>query len=63
MTIAEIKKMPVKNRIILMEEIWQTLNNKEVESPLWHKKVIEERMFNFKNKQTKFISINDLKSI
>jgi len=60
---AEIKNMPTKDKIVLMEEIWDTLSYDEakINSPMWHKEVIDERQKLIKNGKTKFISINELK--
>jgi len=45
MITAEIKEMPTRDRIILREEIWDTLcdDENEMESPLWHEDVLDER--------------------
>jgi hypothetical protein len=41
-----IRSMPIPERIILMEEIWDSLcqDTEEVRSPLWHKNILDERM-------------------
>ena len=46
MTVAEIKEMPVNQRIVLMEELWDTLchDKVEIKSPPWHKEILDERM-------------------
>jgi len=63
MLTAEIKNMPIKEKIILMEEIWDTLSYDEAEinSPAWHKEVLDERKKLIQNGKTKFVSINELK--
>lgn len=63
MLAAEIKKMPVNERIILMEEIWDSLchEGKEIESPAWHKEIIDERVNLINLEKADFISIQDLK--
>jgi hypothetical protein len=63
MLTAEIKNMPTKEKIVLMEEIWDTLSHDEVkiDSPAWHKEVLDERKKLIKNCNTKFVSINELK--
>ena len=64
MITAEIKKMPRRDRIILMEEIWDTLyhDKSEIESPAWHKDVLDERRKKIENGEAKFISIDDLRA-
>ncbi len=63
MITVEIKKMSTRDRIILMEEIWDTLcrDENEIESPSWHKDVLDERRKQVENGEAKFISIDDLK--
>ena len=64
MLTAEIERMPTKDKIILMEEIWDTLSSdaEKLDSPAWHKEIIDERKKLIKDSNATFISINDLKS-
>ncbi len=64
MITAEIKEMPTRDRIILMEEIWNTLyhDENEIESPLWHENVLNERRKKMNNGTANFISIDTLKT-
>jgi len=64
MSIDEIKKLNPKEKIILMNEIWESFedNNTIIESPIWHKEVLEERISKMKNDEAKYISLEDLKS-
>ena len=64
MTIAELKKMPVQQRIILMEEIWDTLSHGDVEleSPHWHKDILDERMELIDSGKATYLTIEQLKS-
>lgn len=61
MITAEIKKMPAKEKLILMEEIWDTLKSEEIESPSWHTDVVSERQRKIERGEANFISINELK--
>ncbi|MDI6792429.1 MAG: addiction module protein [bacterium] len=63
MLTAEIKEMPVNERIILMEEIWDSLchEGKEIESPAWHKEILDERVNLINSGKANFISIQELK--
>ena len=63
MITAEIKEMPVNERIILMEEIWDTLchEKKVIESPSWHKRILDERVNLINSGKANFISIQELK--
>ena len=64
MTIAEIKELPVRRRMILMEEIWDTLIHEEikVESPPWHKEILDERMELINSGKAEYLTIEQLKS-
>ena len=60
----EIKNLDVKERIILMNTIWETLESESVaiESPQWHEEVLKARVEKMKNNQVKIISLEELKS-
>lgn len=64
MTTAEIKKMSVRDKIILMEEIWDSLchDESEIESPAWHEEILEERRKKIESGTARFVSIDDLKA-
>ena len=64
MLTAKIKEMPVNERIGLMEEIWDTLryDENEIESPAWHKEVLDERTALLKSGKAKFLSLQDLRN-
>ena len=57
--------MTIKDRIILMEEIWSTLRDSdvsEIDSPEWHGKTLRARRKKIENGTATFISIDQLKS-
>jgi len=64
MSIDEIKKLDVKERIILMNEIWESFEDENtiIESPQWHHDILQERIEKIKNNEAKFISLEELKS-
>ncbi len=64
MTTLELKKMLAKDKIILMEEIWDSLlhDDDEIESPAWHEDILKERMRTIKDGSAEYISIDKLKS-
>jgi len=64
MSIDEIKKLNPKEKIILMNEIWESFEdtNEIIESPNWHKEVLDERISKMKNNEAKYISLDELKS-
>ncbi len=59
----EIKSLPIENRIMLMEELWDSLchENEEMKSPSWHKEILADRMQAIQSGKSKFISIDELK--
>ena len=63
MTVAELRKMSVDERLVLMEELWDSLCHDTVsaQSPVWHKEIIEDRMDLITSGKAEYISIQDLK--
>lgn len=59
-----IKSMPIEKRIMLMEEIWDSLchENEEISSPAWHQGILDERMQLIKSGKAKFLPIQELKN-
>ncbi len=64
MTITEIKNMSIIERLQAMEELWDSLcrEESEIESPEWHKDILESRRKKIKEGKATFISLDDLKS-
>ena len=64
MSLDEIKKLDVKDRIILMNEIWATLEveDEKIESPTWHKEILENRLEKLDNDEAQFITLEELKA-
>ena len=64
MSIDEIRKLDIKERIILMNDIWESLNDENFmyESPSWHKEVLDDRVQKMQNNEVKFISLEELKN-
>lgn len=64
MTIVEISKMSVQERLQTMEALWDSLTREsvEIESPKWHEEILLDRKEKIKNGTAKFISLDELKS-
>jgi putative addiction module component (TIGR02574 family) len=64
MQLTEIKNLSIAKRMQLMEEIWDTLypENPKIQSPAWHKTILEDRMQLINSGKAKFISIQELKN-
>ncbi len=64
MTIAEISKMSLQERLQTMEALWDSLIHESVEikPPEWHEDILLERKEKIKNGKASFISLDELKS-
>lgn len=53
--IDNILKLPVDERLEIMEKIWESIqeNDQEIEIPDWHREILEERFQKHKNNLTK----------
>jgi len=60
----EIKKMSVIERLQAMETLWDSLVDEEpeIESPQWHREILEERKRKIENGKAEFISLEELKA-
>jgi putative addiction module component (TIGR02574 family) len=65
MSIDEIKKLNIKDRIILMNDIWESLEpeSSQIESPIWHKDILEKRIEKIRSGKANFISLKELKAL
>jgi len=64
MNIVEIKKMSTIERLQAMEALWDSLMDEksEIESPQWHRDILEERKKKINNGNAEFISLEELKA-
>ncbi len=60
MSIADIKKMPIIERVHLMEQINHEAS--EIDSPAWHSELLQEREKAIKNGNIKMYTPAELKS-
>ncbi len=65
MTIGEIRKMTIAQRILVMEQIWDSLieDHQDPSSPPWHQSILEQRRNRIESGNAKFLSIDDLKKM
>jgi len=65
MSLNDIKNMPTAQKIHLMEALWDSLstNDKELETPLWHKKFLEQRAKKLEEGNVKTYMLDKLKVI
>ena len=59
----EIKNLSIIERLQIMEEIWDSLlyEGCNIESPEWHRNVLEERKRTIESGTAEFYSIRELK--
>ena len=64
MNTLEIEKMNTVERLQTMEMLWDALLHEkvEIESPGWHRDILEERKARIANGQAKFLSLKKLKA-
>lgn len=64
MNTIEIKEMSMKERLQVMEALWNSFQDEEseMEAPEWHRDILEERNRKIKNGKAEFISLNELKA-
>ena len=63
MTLAEIEKLSVAERLQMMEVLWDTLAREPdmVDSPEWHEEILAARQRKIDEGRAEFISIKELK--
>jgi len=64
MTIAEISKMSIRERLQTMEALWDSLTHEptEINSPKWHEEILSSRKEKIENGNADFIPLEELKS-
>jgi len=60
---ADINKLSVKEKMILLEKLWSSLKQDDVNltTPSWHKDVLDERRRKLENSEAKFLTLDDLR--
>ena len=63
MDVISIKNMKIKERLIVMQDIWESLlyDEADIETPEWHSSVINKRKNSINDGAASFISIESLK--
>jgi putative addiction module component (TIGR02574 family) len=64
MNTLDIKKMSTIERLQIMEALWDSLlyEDTEIESPEWHRDILDERKGKIESGNAKFISLEELKA-
>lgn len=60
----EIRKMSRSERLQTMEALWDSLAEEEaeIESPQWHREILEERKRKIESGKAEFISLEKLRA-
>ena len=63
MSIAEIEKMSVSERLTTMEQLWDALCHEkdEPQSPDWHKPVLSQRKSRMSSAESRFYTVEQLR--
>lgn len=64
MNTLEIKKLSRTERLQAMEALWDSLTDEEseIESPAWHRDILDERKRKIENGKAEFISLEKLRA-
>jgi len=64
MSLSDIQKMPLEERLYLMEQLWDSFKYEKetVAPPEWHKEILDERLQKYENGEVQLLSMDDLKS-
>jgi putative addiction module component (TIGR02574 family) len=63
MSALDIQKMSVQDRLEIMEAIWESFSyeRREIDSPDWHRDILENRKEKLNSPNTEFVTIETLK--
>jgi len=64
MSLTEIKSMSRDEQLLAMEMLWDELchQDREPESPAWHKDVLDERMSHVAEGKAEYLTLEELKT-
>lgn len=62
MTTLKIDKMPLLDKLAVMEQLWESISQKpeKVASPRWHREVLAARRKKMNEGKAKFITLSEL---
>ncbi len=63
MSLNDINKMPLAERLYLMEQLWDSFKQEkqEIDSPLWHRDILNYRKAKYEKEKLKTITLDELK--
>lgn len=61
MSLNDIYNLPASEKLHLIEQLWDRLDDSDIVSPNCHKKVLDDRKKRYDNGETKTISLEEFK--
>jgi putative addiction module component (TIGR02574 family) len=61
MSLNDIYNLPSSEKLHLIEQLWDRLDEKDISSPDWHKKILNDRKKRYENGELKLTSLEDFK--
>jgi putative addiction module component (TIGR02574 family) len=61
MSLNDIYNLPSSEKLHLIEQLWDRLEESDVQSPHWHKELLENRKKRYENGELSLISLEDFK--
>ena len=61
MSLNDIYSLPSSEKLNLIEQLWDRLDESDVHSPDWHKEVLDDRKKRYENGELTLTSLEDFK--
>ena len=61
MSLNDIYNLPASEKLHLIEQLWDRLDDADIVSPNWHKEVLDDRKRRYDNGEVKTISLEEFK--
>ena len=61
MSLNDIYTLPASEKLNLIEQLWDRLDESDVDSPDWHKEVLDDRKKRYENGELSLTSLEDFK--
>jgi len=61
MSLNDIYNLPASEKLHLIEQLWDRLDDDDITSPDWHKEVLDERKKRYNNGEINTISLEEFK--
>ncbi len=57
----DLYSLPASEKLHIIETLWDQLKDEEIQSPQWHRDILEERKALYDQGELELISLEDLK--